>query len=298
MTFFPHKLERHFVHLIVVLYLAVNSISLLAANYEQGKTFYELGEYHKAYETWLPLAKSGDMEAQFSLGTLYHKGEGINQENKMATHWFNAAAVQGHVGAQYNLGNAYKHGRGVEQNEAEAVRWWKKAAFEDLAAAQFNLGMQYYFGRGIHKDKNKAVMWYKRAAENGHKQARQLFIVRDEDSAQVNDLAIASGQPDPRREDRLLKQNPEFFTIQLASFKEQSNAVSFLANFAIKDSLDFFRIKNNDDIRYAVFYGSFKQKNQAEHALQTLPKNLRHASPWIRKFSVIQNLAKNVHRSF
>lgn len=287
-----YRWAKYFMLMIIVVFAALNSASLFAATYEQGKTFYEAGDYHKAYEIWRPLAKSGDRGAQFSLGILYHKGEGVDQAAKTATHLFKAAAEQDHAGAQYNLGNAYKHGRGVEQNEVETVHWWKKAALKELAAAQYNLGMQYYFGRGIPKDKTKAVEWYRRAAENGHKQAQQLFAVRDEESPQLNDLAISSGQSAPRREDWLLKQNPEFYTIQLASFKEQSKAVSFIAKSAIKDSMGFLRIKNNDETRHAVFYGSFGQMNQAKQALHALPNNLRHASPWIRKFSVIQKLAK------
>ncbi len=292
MVNFSFRWIQYFILAAIVFFVAVGSTSSFAASYEQGQAFYDAGEYRKAFDSWHPLAESGDMRAQFGLGSLYHLGEGVDQEDKIATRWFKAAAEQGHVGAQYNLGNAYRHGRGVEQNDVEAARWWKMAAVKEMAAAQFNLGMQYYFGRGVPKDDTKAVMWYRRAAQNGHKQARKLFIVRDEGSFQPKDRETIGDLSQTQHKDWLLKQNPKFYTIQLASFKEQSNAVSFIGKSGIKDSVSVFQIKTNDEIRHTVFYGSFGQQIQAKQALHKLPMNLQRASPWIRKISTIQKLVK------
>jgi TPR repeat protein len=49
------------------------------------------------------------------------------------------AADQGHAKAQYNLGVMYEKGEGVQQNYSEALKWYKKAADQGHAGAQSKL---------------------------------------------------------------------------------------------------------------------------------------------------------------
>ena len=37
------------------------------------------GNYKTAYKLWLPLAEQGDAYAQYSLGIMYSKGQGVQQ---------------------------------------------------------------------------------------------------------------------------------------------------------------------------------------------------------------------------
>ena len=46
-----------------------------------------------------------------------------------------AAAKQGAAYAQYNLGIMYAKGDGVPENDAEAVKWYRKAADQGHAKA-------------------------------------------------------------------------------------------------------------------------------------------------------------------
>ena len=52
--------------------------------------------------------------------------------------WFRLAAEQGFATAQYNLGVMYDKGEGVLKDEAEAVRWFQLAAEQGNATAQFH----------------------------------------------------------------------------------------------------------------------------------------------------------------
>lgn len=150
-----------------------------AEDYEDGKRAYLAGDYAQALTIWQPLAEGGNRFAQFSLGSLYFEGAGVDKDLAQSARWFRAAAEQGYAPAEFNLGNAYKHGNGVEQDDAQATDWWRKAAEQNFAPAQFNLGTQYYFGRGVPKDEEVAIAWYRRAAENGHAQAQRLFSMSD-----------------------------------------------------------------------------------------------------------------------
>lgn len=54
----------------------------------------------KQYET---LAAQGIPDAQFNLGILHEKGQGVVRDYRIAAEWYQKAAVQGHVGAQTQL---------------------------------------------------------------------------------------------------------------------------------------------------------------------------------------------------
>lgn len=161
-------------------------------DYEAGKRAYLAGDYVEALRIWQPLADGGNKFAQFSLGSLYFEGAGVEKDYDTSATWFKKAAEQGYAPAQFNLGNAYKHGNGVPKDDVQAADWWRKAAEQEFAPAQFNLGTQYYFGRGVPKDEETAIRWYRRAAENGHAQAQRLFSMTDTPAGEV---AASTPQP-------------------------------------------------------------------------------------------------------
>ncbi|MDA9061404.1 hypothetical protein N9K30_03455, partial [Planktomarina temperata] len=56
------------------------------------------------------------------------------------------AAEQGYDSAQFNLGNMYKRGDGVLQDYKEAIKLYRLAAEQGFAMAQTNLGFMYEKG--------------------------------------------------------------------------------------------------------------------------------------------------------
>jgi TPR repeat protein len=128
---------------------------------------YESGNYTTALREWKPLAEQGDADAQFNLGQLYVRGDGVPQNNETAMKWYTLAAEQGNAVAQNNLGGMYRNGQGVPQNDKTAVKWYTLAAEQGNAVAQFNLGLMYDNGRGVTQDDKTAMKWYTLAAEQG-----------------------------------------------------------------------------------------------------------------------------------
>ena len=72
------------------------------------------------FEEWELLAKQGIAEAQYNLGLMYSKGEGVPSDDKETVKWYRLAAEQRITGAQSNLGLMYEKGQGVEQDYVEA----------------------------------------------------------------------------------------------------------------------------------------------------------------------------------
>ena len=68
-------------------------------------------------------AKQGEASAQYNLGLMYFRGEGVPQDYGAAFDWFQLAAEQGDIGAQLALGLSYSLGWGVAKNYVRAYAW-------------------------------------------------------------------------------------------------------------------------------------------------------------------------------
>ena len=101
-----------------------------AGPFNDGVAAYERGDYATALRLWRPLAEEGDALAQYNLGLMYGKGEGVPQDDAEAVKWYRLAAEQGLANAQNSLGVMYTNGEGVPQDYVQAYLWF------DLAASQ------------------------------------------------------------------------------------------------------------------------------------------------------------------
>jgi uncharacterized protein len=86
-------------------------------------------------------AENGDPEAQFELGLAF-ASSGDRFDSSEAARWYLKAAEQSHVRAQYNLGLMYLKGQGVARDKALSRLWMSKAANLGDAGAQYEFGMR------------------------------------------------------------------------------------------------------------------------------------------------------------
>ena len=142
-----------------------------SADFQKGLTAAQSGDFATALREWTPFAEQGDASAQFNLGLMYRRGEGVPQDNKTAVKWYRLAAEQGNADAQFNLGNAYNNGTGVLQDYKTAVKWYRLSAEQGNAGAQNNLGTMYDNGTGVLQDYVRAHMWFNIAASSGNTNA-------------------------------------------------------------------------------------------------------------------------------
>ena len=107
--------------------------------FQQGLEATKRGDYQTAFKLWLPLAEQGDAQAQFNLGLMYDKGQG------------------------------------VKQDYAESVKWVTKAAENGSAAGQFKLGVAYLLGLSVQKDRTLAKEWFGKACDNGDQDGCEYY---------------------------------------------------------------------------------------------------------------------------
>ena len=66
-----------------------------------------------------------------------------DQDQAEATQLYRLATEQGIAGAQYRLGVMYAKGQGMAQDDRESVRWFRLAAEQGNTEAQAGLGLAY-----------------------------------------------------------------------------------------------------------------------------------------------------------
>jgi localization factor PodJL len=139
-------------------------------------------------------AEKGQAVAQYRLGTLYERGQGVAADAARAVHWYGLAANQGNRKAMHNLAVAYAGGVGGKKNMAEAARWFAKAAALGLSDSQFNLAVLYERGDGVPQSLVDAYKWYSIAAASGDTESKaRIGILQsqlgDADKAAANKSA-------------------------------------------------------------------------------------------------------------
>lgn len=114
--------------MVLALFLVAAMPGASAGDFERGLKAYDAGDYDAAFAEWHPLAEQGVAFAQYNLGFMYRKGQGVPQDYAEAVKWFRHAAEQGIAQAQNNLGVLYYNGWGVPQNYVLAHIWYNLAA--------------------------------------------------------------------------------------------------------------------------------------------------------------------------
>lgn len=110
----------------IALLLSIVCLAVPAgANFQAGMDAYHRGDYALALHEWQSLAEQWQVkEAQFNLGLLYEKGEGVPQDYLQAKQWYAKAAAQGCADAQSRLGRLYEFGHGVTEDYVQAYKWY------------------------------------------------------------------------------------------------------------------------------------------------------------------------------
>jgi hypothetical protein len=122
------------------------------ASYDTGWYAYTAGDFVLAHGEWLPLAKAGDARAQYQLGVMYQRGEGVDADTTEAARWYGLAADQGYAPSKINLARLHHTGDGVAHDHDAAARLAEQAAKSGNTDAQFFLGALYHNGHGVPTD--------------------------------------------------------------------------------------------------------------------------------------------------
>ncbi len=105
--------KRGLVAGILFLAVALTPIAAVSGPFEDGLDAYNVGDYVTAWWLWRPLAGQGDAAAQYGLGVMYERGQGVRQDYVQAHMWYSLAAAR--------LPPGEDHDRAVEVRDAVAA---------------------------------------------------------------------------------------------------------------------------------------------------------------------------------
>ncbi|MES3007357.1 MAG: tetratricopeptide repeat protein [Pseudomonadota bacterium] len=172
---------------------------LAVADYEDGVTAAQNGDYATALREFTTAAEAGLDLAQYNLGILYYLGQGVEHNYAEALRWTLAAAEQGHVNAQFNLASLYYYGTGTAVDYAQALRWNLAAAEAQHAGAQHSLAKMYELGEGTEVDLVRAHFWasasqYDENAEGNVEENADATALLDELAAKMSAAQLSEAR--------------------------------------------------------------------------------------------------------
>ncbi len=124
---------------------------LADSHFQQGWTLYDARNYEGAAEYFHKAAEAGHAFAQFLLGEMCAKGEGVAHSPREAAGWYRKAAEAGDTFAERSL---------------------RAMAEAGDAYAQHNLGLIYY--ERTAQDLVSACQWFEIAHANGARRAARM----------------------------------------------------------------------------------------------------------------------------
>ena len=135
---------------------------------------YKEKNYDLAKEELSPVAKSGDMEAQYLLGRIAFD---VNIDYKLALYWYEKVSNQGNIPIHWRIADIYsKGGNGVLKNPNKAMNSYRRLANNGDAKAQYKLGLLYLNGDGVEKSLRDASYWVEKSFQNdGNKDAEKTW---------------------------------------------------------------------------------------------------------------------------
>ena len=140
--------------------------------------------WEELFEEHLENAKAGDAEAQYELGIMYLKGQGVEQDREEALLWLQKASDGGNEQATSKLGR-------VKQQQEKFEQLAAKAQAGDIDA-QYEVAMMYLKGRGVRQSGKQARKWLAKGAEQGDERAiTRLGIVNYKGEEGPRDYSLA-----------------------------------------------------------------------------------------------------------
>jgi len=152
----------------------------LAFNLKMG-IFGQKKDPKEAAKWYRAAAEQGDARGQWTLGTMYADGDGIDPDTVEAARFLAKAAEQGDADYESMLAYRYFKGKGVVQDYREAAKWFRKAADQGNSLGESGLAVLCANGNGVPKNDIEAYKWFSLAAANG-----------DDDSAKNRDRLTQS----------------------------------------------------------------------------------------------------------
>lgn len=105
------------------------------ADFDAAMTFYQKRDFNSAFSELKRLAEIGDHDAQFNVGVMYYRGEGVEKNAALGFSWISLAAESGGKDAENRKNLANKIFLNLDQSEKESAEKLRAELIENLSDA-------------------------------------------------------------------------------------------------------------------------------------------------------------------
>ncbi len=249
------------------------------AAYVLGVLAYRVADLRGAQSWWQQAAAGGISDAHYNLGLLFARD---TSQTDAANTEFEAAARERHVLACFALGT-----RLADRDQAAARRWLDCAATQGYAPAQFNLAVLYAHASSKAEDQTAARRWYAAAAASFAPAASALAAL-PQTSTLASAAATASAAVTLRDRDWVMAQSASAYTVQVASGPNAEVLKGWLRHELHDGDAACVSERPASRQPYSAIVGVYSDRISAERASVALPAALRANTPWIRRYSSLQ----------
>ncbi len=135
-------------------------------SYSRAYDLRQEGRFAEAFEIYRHFADLGEESGQYALGSMYYKGEGVEQDIRKAVEYLKAAAERGKELASRLLAEIYFYGENGEENYSEAIKYYEKCEEKLSAETHLRIGDVFYKGMGnVAQNYPLALKWYRQAKD-------------------------------------------------------------------------------------------------------------------------------------
>ena len=125
---------------VLLIWLLLTTPSFAGPALERARDLMEASRFVEARKALMPLAKSGNADAEELIGVMHAMGLGVPKDDRRAFDWYLRSSLKGHPGAQSGLGWYYEVGRGLPAPDlVRAYLWYTLSAIggdPDAAVSQ------------------------------------------------------------------------------------------------------------------------------------------------------------------
>ena len=135
--------------------------------------FRETGNRKELKPEMCEIEMSADAQAIYELAMKHIYGDGVSEDNDLATKLLTYAHDMGHTEATYNLGICYHYGYGADVDLAKAYELYLESANGGYGKGMELIGRFYNRGIYVEKDRATAEHWLRKAIESGDAEAKE-----------------------------------------------------------------------------------------------------------------------------
>lgn len=140
--------------------------------FQKGYALGKAGDFAAALPLIRQAANAGHVEAQYVLGSMYSRGQGVTESKSEARSWYEKAGAKNHPDALFNLGLFYDRGVGVAQDRKRALGYYKRSGDAGSGQGAFNAGQMLVTGDGVAADPAAGMRFIGLAAKKNIAQAQ------------------------------------------------------------------------------------------------------------------------------